>query len=363
MALIPEDSIELTNWESRSPANVTSGVYFEEGNVLLAKITPCLENGKQAYVHSIPGGWGYATTEVFPLSPELVTGPLLDLYLRDKAVRRLLASKMQGTTGRQRLPKDALMALPVPVPPVLEQRAIANVLRTVQRAKGATEQVIVAARELRRSASQQLLNPADHQTVALGEAATLISGGTPRTSNPDYWGGEIPWISSSSLTGFRLADSERRVTPAGAENGTRVVPAGTTLAVVRGMSLRKEWRVGITTADMAFGQDCKALVPRSKFDPEYFAYAVAAQEPAVLKMVDRSGHGTGRLSTERLKSVEIPAPPIEEQRFIAEALSAMDRKIAAEEARRDALATMFDSLLHDLMSARLRVADLTTEVS
>jgi restriction endonuclease S subunit len=128
------------------------------------------------------------------------------------------------------------------------------------------------------------------------------------------------------------------------------------------MSLRKEWRVGITTKEMAFGQDCKAFRPHEDFDPKYFAYALKAQEPAVLAIVDRSGHGTGRLSTDRLKEVEIPAIPRDEQEEIATTLSNIDKKIAAEEARSSALSTLFDSLLHDLMTARLRVT-ATAEVA
>jgi type I restriction enzyme S subunit len=47
MALIPEDSLHLTSWELRSPDEIRSGVVFYEGDLLFAKITPCLENGKQ----------------------------------------------------------------------------------------------------------------------------------------------------------------------------------------------------------------------------------------------------------------------------------------------------------------------------
>jgi type I restriction enzyme S subunit len=90
---------------------------------------------------------------------------------------------------------------------------------------------------------------------SLGQAATWLSGGTPKTSESLYWGGEIPWITSGTLTSLILDRSERRVTQAGVENGTRLVPRDALLFVVRGMSLVKEFRVGIADIPLAFGHD------------------------------------------------------------------------------------------------------------
>jgi type I restriction enzyme S subunit len=275
---------------------------------------------------------------------------------------------------------STLRVFEIPLPPLFEQRAIAHALRTVQRARETTEQVLAAARELKRSLLGYLftfgpLAPvdtvrlwlregvgatvrSDWPLVSLREAATWLSGGTPSTTNPDYWGGGIPWLSASSMTDFFLVDSERRVTDLGARHGTRLVPENTTIAVVRGMSLRTEFRVGITTRKMAFGQDCKALIPAKEFNPLFFAYALKAQSPAILKMVDRSGHGTGRLGTDRLEQVEIPLPSAEEQELVSQILLAADRKIAVEEQRREVLEGLFTSLLFELMTGRSRVRDV-----
>lgn len=134
MSLLPVDRLYITAWEMRHPSEIRSGIPVREGDFLVAKITPCLENGKQAIVRGLPGGWGYATTEVIRIQP----APKLDveyvaLYLRQPTVREELAGKMEGTTGRQRLPKTVLESLPVPLPPLPEQRAIAEILRNVDR--------------------------------------------------------------------------------------------------------------------------------------------------------------------------------------------------------------------------------------
>ncbi len=274
--------------------------------------------------------------------------------------------------------QTVLADIELPLPNLREQRVIAHVLSTLQRARETTEQVLAATRRLAESLMRHLftygLTPPREAAVipcretvglrvredwpvrSLGEAATWLSGGTPSTANPAFWNGTVPWISAASLIRFHIADSPRRVTDLGIEHGTRVIPAGVTLAVVRGMSLRKEFRVGITMREVAFGQDCKALLPDDDFDPLYFAYAVKAQTPTILQMVDRSGHGTGRLGTDQLSRVEIPVPEREVQAAIANTMTILERKIEMEEHRRDALDGLFRSLLNDLMTGRRRVS-------
>jgi type I restriction enzyme, S subunit len=167
------------------------------------------------------------------------------------------------------------------------------------------------------------------RNITLRDAARWLSGGTPRTSNPEYWGGEIPWISASSLREFLISDSERRVTALGASSGTRVVPGDTVIMVVRGMSLKTEFRVGITTREVAFGQDCKALLAKDGVHPGFLAYTLEARSPEILHMVDEAGHGTGRLATDRLERLTIPFPPLRTQRRIAALLRAYDDKLVA----------------------------------
>lgn len=120
-----------------------------------------------------------------------------------------------------------------------------------------------------------------------------------------------------------------------------MVQAGTILMVVRGMSLKTEFRIGITQREMAFGQDCKALVAKDGIHPYFLAYSIRARTPLILGMVDEAGHGTGRLNSDQLYAVEIGVPPFSEQRAIAEVLGALDDKIAAN----DKLVGMIDAHL------------------
>lgn len=162
---------------------------------------------------------------------------------------------------------------------------------------------------------------------ALEDCGTWLSGGTPSRKNDAYWDGDIPWISAKSLTDFYIRDSDRHVTELGAQNGARIAPAGSTIFLVRGMSLQSEFRMGIARRDVTFNQDCKAIVPREGIDPVFLANAVRARTPQILGMVDSASHGTGRLATDRIAQLRIAVPPIEEQRAIAEVIGALDDRI------------------------------------
>ena len=166
--------------------------------------------------------------------------------------------------------------------------------------------------------------PAGWRYVPLKDAGTWLSGGTPYTDEPRYWNGDIPWISAASLKDFRINRSDRCVTEAGANAGTRLVPPGTVLFVVRGMSLKKEFRVGVTEREVAFGQDCKAILPRTGIDGKFLAFALKARSRQILGMVDEAGHGTGRLPTDLIFKLPLYVPPQDEQRRIVEILDTAD---------------------------------------
>ncbi|MET9850740.1 restriction endonuclease subunit S [Streptomyces ossamyceticus] len=192
--------------------------------------------------------------------------------------------------------------------------------------------------------------------VPLGEAGTWLSGGTPSTSNPAYWDGDIPWISGASLKSFRLTDSDRRVTQLGARSGSRLVDKGTTLFIVRGMSLKSEFRIGVAERQVAFGQDCKALIPADGIDPHFLAHAIQARTNEILAMVEDTSHGTGRLDTERLKALSIGVPSLEQQRRIVAAHAAFERRIAGLERVQEKLRVAARAVVDQALEVAKRVS-------
>ncbi len=165
------------------------------------------------------------------------------------------------------------------------------------------------------------------QEVGLGDVVRLVSGGTPSKGEPTYWGGEVPWVSARDMKQFLLRDTSHHVTAEGLANGTRQVPAGTLLLLVRGMRLLKELPVCVTERPMAFNQDIKALLPKGRIDPKFLPYLVAGNKRRLLNLVDLAGHGTGRINSDELRALDVRLPPLCEQRAIAYILGTLDDKI------------------------------------
>ncbi|VAX12211.1 Type I restriction-modification system, specificity subunit S, partial [hydrothermal vent metagenome] len=164
-------------------------------------------------------------------------------------------------------------------------------------------------------------------TVALGSEVDLLSGGTPKKGEARYWGGDIPWVSSGEMKQRQIWDTSLHVTDEGADNGTKRVPENTVLAVVRGMSLAKEFRVAISKRSLTFNQDLKAFKPSEKLTSEFLFYYLLSQRHAIRDSATEASHGTKKLETRVLEDWPLPLPSLPEQRGIADVLSTYDNLI------------------------------------
>ncbi len=127
--------------------------YFAEGDVLFAKITPCMQNGKHAVATGLHGGFGFGSTEFHVIRPgPSVTPEWVHHFVMQPWVLQDATAHFTGAVGQQRVPENYLRELQVPLPPLPEQRRIAVVLQThlaaVGRARAAAEAQLQAARAL-----------------------------------------------------------------------------------------------------------------------------------------------------------------------------------------------------------------------
>jgi type I restriction enzyme S subunit len=175
----------------------------------------------------------------------------------------------------------------------------------------------------------------------LSTCARFLSGGTPAKSRPDFWEGSIPWVSSGELTRMRISDTTLKITQEAAEAGSRLVPAGTILGVVRGMSLAKEFRIGITARPMAFNQDLKAIVASPGVDTFLLYHTLDAQRDQIRDKAGEASHGTKKLESAVLSDVQVivPTRPVQDD---------FRRRIAPLHAQWDVL----DRQISQLRSAR-----------
>lgn len=146
MNLIPIGTLFSKDFIRKPTGEIGSGTYFEPGDILLAKITPSFENGKQCIIQELPTPFGIATTEVIPIREvEGVSDKFyLFYYLLAPDVRALLTARMKGTTGRLRLGAEALAELEIPLPPLAEQCRIVAKLKALSAQLDAAVNVLKA---------------------------------------------------------------------------------------------------------------------------------------------------------------------------------------------------------------------------
>ena len=261
---------------------------------------------------------------------------------------------------------ERLKGISIPLPPLPEQRAIAHVLRTVQWAKEATEGVIAALRELKKSLMQHLFTygpvamterehvalqeseigplPAHWRVVRLGEVAAILMGQSPPSESYNSQGIGLPFLQGKAEFG------EVYPTPIKwCSRPLRISPPGAILLSVRA----PVGDVNLAPFQCCIGRGLAAICANEKVDTVFLFHWLRLAKPKL----EEHGTGTTFQSINRnvLENFHIPLPPLDEQREIARMLQAVDAKIAAEQARRAALEELFKSLLHELMSGQIRL--------
>lgn len=170
----------------------------------------------------------------------------------------------------------------------------------------------------------------------LGNLVTMRSGGTPRKGVPEYWGGTIPWVTVKDMNTPRIHSTTYRLTKRGARR-LAFAPKGSVLVVVRGMRLHTDLPVVVCDRTVTFNQDIKCLIPRSCIDGGYLAIALTARKAELLRHVNTSGHGTGRLDTEFLRSTRLPLPSLTEQQRIVAIVQTWDEGLQKLQALADVI--------------------------
>jgi type I restriction enzyme S subunit len=197
--------------------------------------------------------------------------------------------------------------------------------------------------------------PEGWERTTLGSSAQFFSGGTPSKARADFWDGKIPWVSSGELTQMRISDTSLHLTETAVNEGSRFVPADTILAVVRGMSLAKEFRIGLAARELSFNQDIKALIANDGVDPLFLYHAIEIQRDRIRDQATDASHGTKKLETPVLSGVSILLPEKSLMRSFREQVSPLHRQWDVLAQQNASLARARDLLLPRLMDGRISI--------
>lgn len=159
----------------------------------------------------------------------------------------------------------------------------------------------------------------------LSDIMDLIGGGTPKTSNKEYWGGDIPWLSVKDFNNdYRYVyETEKTITEQGLKNSsTKLLDCGDVIISARGTV----GEIATIPFPMAFNQSCYGLRARKNIVSEDFLYYLIKHSVGILK---KNTHGSvfDTITRDTFENIEVELPNMSTQIKIASILSAIDKKI------------------------------------
>jgi type I restriction enzyme, S subunit len=297
----------------------------------------------------------------------------LSLFFRSGAYWRQVdaqknANLKKGVSG------SLLKALLVPVPPLPEQQKIARVLGLILRMIQQQERLLHLTADLKKSLLNQFFTqglrgetkknteigpvPEGWIVSPLGKIATLKSGGTPSRAVPEYWNsGTIPWVKTGEINYCTIYDTEEKITPSGLANSSaKIFPAGTLLMAMYGQGVTRG-KVAMLGVPAATNQACVAIFPSDAVHSKLLYYFFEYKYEYLRKL----GHGANQknLSGDIVKTITTTFPPdLSEQLQILEYLSPLDVRLETITKKKLVLNDLFRTLLHQLLTAQIRVHNL-----
>ncbi|MDG4767731.1 restriction endonuclease subunit S [Solwaraspora sp. WMMD406] len=347
---------------------------FQDGDVLFAKVTPCMENGKIAVARGLSSGRGMGSTELFSLRSHGAIDPdYLAYYLLQDSVRRDAARAMTGAVGLRRVPRGYLEDLAIPVPPLVEQRSIVAALDGHLAALGivgdhvksaasraavlvgsacrhAVRGSLVSNGHAESSTGLELVNsladsngesigdwevPETWAWSTIGDLFEVNVGSTPSRSDKDLWGGGIPWVSSGEVAFCRIRKTRETIGGSGSARVPKIHPPGTVLLAMIGEG-KTRGQAAVLDIHAAHNQNCASIrVSDTPIVPEYVYYFLLARYSESRR--SSAGGNQPALNRAKVRDIRIPVPPLGIQRVI---VAEIDRIAAGAEHVRAELSTL-----------------------
>jgi type I restriction enzyme S subunit len=336
------------------------GVKFRNGDTVVARITPCLENGKTAYIDLLDDGEvGFGSTEYIVLreKPGVSDKQFLYYFSISPTFREVAILSMTGSSGRQRVQTEVVEKHLFDIPTLPEQKAIAAILSSLDDKINLLHRQNKTLEAIAETMFRQWFveeAQEDWEEKSLLDLIELVGGGTPKTSMSEYWDGDIPWLSGGDIAtnhkGF-VSISEKTITKAGLENSSaKLLPKFATVISARGTV----GKYCLLASEMAFSQSNYGILPRIK-DCYFFTYLLVNH---VVEELQSAAYGSvfDTVTTSTFREAKFSAPPVakvlEFEDFIA---SYFDKKLVNQTQIRT-LEKLRNNLLPKLMSGEVRVA-------
>lgn len=276
------------------------------------------------------------------------------------------------------LNKEKLRNIEAILPPLPEQQKIAAILTSVDDVIEKTQAQIDKLKDLKSGMMQELLTkgigikqgdkyephtgfkdspvgriPKSWDYSLLDKVAKRGSGHTPDKQKPEYWNGGIKWISlsdSSKLDNLHIHDSSKKISQLGIDNSSATLHPEGSVIMARDAGIGKS---AIITSAMAVSQHFMAWICGEKLNNYFLYYLLQLWKPTFENIA--MGSTIKTIGLPYFKKLQIPVPPIEEQKIIADSLISVENKIFALQQKHTTLSNTKKALMQDLLTGKVRV--------
>ncbi|RXK88203.1 restriction endonuclease subunit S [Chlorobaculum sp. 24CR] len=371
------------------------GSKFQNGDTLLARITPCLENGKTGLVQTLKNNeCGLGSTEFIVLGPRS-NDDINFLYYLSKSpeFRDYAIARMEGTSGRQRVSRDTIGEYRFLCPPIIERKTIGALLAALDdriallRETNATLESIaqaifkswfidfdpVKARQQGQepqgmdAATAALFPdafqdselgpiPAGWEVLSLGELVCTVGGGTPSTKDISYWQpAEFAWTTPKDLSAQDspvLLKTERMISAKGVEKlSSGLLPKGTLLLSSRAPI----GYLAIAGIPLCINQGYIAILPDSVLSPLYMLFWCKNH----MELIKNRSNGSTFLEINKksFRGISAIKPPDVLLKCFTDLITPVFDRIVENEQKSQTLVSIRDALLPRLISGKLRLPE------
>ena len=337
-------------------AEFSSGTKFRNGDTIMARITPCLENGKTAKVNILDTeevGFGSTEYIVFRAIHGITDEDYLYYLVCSPIVRDIAIKSMVGSSGRQRVQTDVVKGIEVELPTLDEQRKIGSLLKIL-------DDKIAVNNEINENLLQQLhvlylrLFCDSAMDSPLGDVVATTSGGTPSRKHDEYYSdSSICWVKSKELLGNYIHETEEHINDlAIKKSSAKLLPEHSVLIAMYGATVGA---YGVISKPMTCNQAVCALLCNENYPYTYlFQIAYESQQKFINLAV---GSAQQNISQVLIKQLNLHSDLDIIQRFHDLALP-MHQEIEFLQAENIRLSNLRDNLLPKLMSGELDVSGI-----
>ena len=342
-------------------AEFNGGAKFCNGDTVMARITPCLENGKTAYVDMLDDGEiGFGSTEFIVMRAKTgISDPQFVYYTAINPVFRNVAIKsMVGSSGRQRVQQSVLEELELSVPDLDEQRRIGDFLARIDEKIALNDRINDNLEQQAQSYFQELfVDNADPEWAigTISDLGTIVGGSTPSKAKPEYYTESgIAWITPKDLSINKskfVSHGENDITELGLKNSSAaIMPEGTVLFSSRAPI----GYIAIAAGEVTTNQGFKSVVPKPEIGTPFVYFFLKNTLPVIEGMA--SGSTFKEVSGSTMKNVPAVIPDAETLAKFSDFCAPIFAQQRILEEQNQSLATLRDNLLPKIMSGEIDVS-------